>query len=1049
MRKELELIEQIENYLMNELNPIDKSNFEALMHADNNLKASVEFQQNLVEGIQRLGLKNDAINARKRYRLRQIFKRITLVVGILLVAATGYYFYRANTGEGGWQLFGNNPVEEVIGETIIEELPIVTLPETDTLSSESNQFLDQELFQLKTNSDTVIETENGIVMYVPENAFDTEEDAVDLVIQEALNPADILYAGLNTVTDSGDTLETGGMFYLDAFAQGERIGLTKEIIADIPADPEKTGMELYDGIEDNNGELKWTDPKPLTKPLVAVEITDLDFYPPEYEAKMEDWGYLNKGFKDSLYYSYATECFTEGSETVLGEKEMLPEEVLNSIQSTQVIDGVKTTIIENRQGDTILRDTIVSSAIPMLMFMPIPQEDETPGDVDQVITWNFDVQYTGTNEATIIMTVDQRNGWHIYSQNQPDGAIPLPTEFDYDEGKNLNQDFKLIGKTKEFGAKLADNDGFPERSFHGKTARFTQKIKILSEKSFDLTIYYGYMACLTACLPPEYRTQTLRIKGLNELEDICVDCGVNPASVKAIWNEKFNNTNLATKEFEERMPFIHQSCNNRLLELYVNNLDKNLCAVDSMAMRMLGGSLKKQFAEFARRGEGKVTVSTTAQKALNDYYITKRLAVQKAIELTKAKYDREQALAQAQLTAELDQSAAESAQRNTANKRELDQKELAFNTERVYAELGMSKPQRRTTPPINFGGTTTWPNQVNNSNSAKTEVATSTVNRRNVQPSRSFLRANIQSTGWKNVDCLMSVSKNRSNAKIKGNGRSTEISYSKMNVKVLGESNYNRVNVYVVPKTFDTYLKLNQKNGQYNYSLNDNLTYDLVVLAWSENGLFYALQGAKKGNTSISLQPTSKEKWKTKIVGSLNKINGMSEEIDYLSLEKKDYDLKNKNKAMQDLKNKARPYVFPCQCEDNGIVMDVDELTDNNPELNFVGTEEESSSNGSIGIADVEPQFPGGKNALNQFIMDNVRYPSKAQEKGDDGTVYVEFMVSNTGQLSNIRVRRGVSKELDAEALRIIQLMPNWIPGELKGQPVDVRFTIPINFRLE
>ena len=54
----------------------------------------------------------------------------------------------------------------------------------------------------------------------------------------------------------------------------------------------------------------------------------------------------------------------------------------------------------------------------------------------------------------------------------------------------------------------------------------------------------------------------------------CTECGVNPASVKTIWNRKFNNTNLATKEFEERMPYIHQTCNNSILELYINNLDK-------------------------------------------------------------------------------------------------------------------------------------------------------------------------------------------------------------------------------------------------------------------------------------------------------------------------------------------------------------------------------------------------------------------------------------------------------------------------------------------
>ncbi|MFT5820447.1 MAG: cytochrome c biogenesis protein CcdA [Crocinitomix sp.] len=144
-------------------------------------------------------------------------------------------------------------------------------------------------------------------------------------------------------------------------------------------------------------------------------------------------------------------------------------------------------------------------------------QDEMPNNIDDVITWNWEVEYTSADEATITMRVAQKNGWHIYSQIQPDGAIPLPTEFDFNDGKNLNKDFKLVGKTKEYGAKLFDNDGFPEKSFHGEKAKFVQKIKILSKKDFEINMYYSYMACLTACLPPEYRNQIISIQGTNNI----------------------------------------------------------------------------------------------------------------------------------------------------------------------------------------------------------------------------------------------------------------------------------------------------------------------------------------------------------------------------------------------------------------------------------------------------------------------------------------------------------------------------------------------------
>lgn len=141
-------------------------------------------------------------------------------------------------------------------------------------------------------------------------------------------------------------------------------------------------------------------------------------------------------------------------------------------------------------------------------------QDEMPNNIDDVISWKFQVEYTAADEATITMLVAQKNGWHIYSQVQPEGAIPLPTEFNY----NVNSNFKLLGETKEYGAKLFDNDGFPEKSFHGDKAKFVQKIKILSKKDFKLKIDYGYMACKTACLAPEFRVEELSIKGTDNIE---------------------------------------------------------------------------------------------------------------------------------------------------------------------------------------------------------------------------------------------------------------------------------------------------------------------------------------------------------------------------------------------------------------------------------------------------------------------------------------------------------------------------------------------------
>ena len=99
-------------------------------------------------------------------------------------------------------------------------------------------------------------------------------------------------------------------------------------------------------------------------------------------------------------------------------------------------------------------------------------------------------------------------------------------------------------------------------------------------------------------------------------------------------------------------------------------------------------------------------------------------------------------------------------------------------------------------------------------------------------------------------------------------------------------------------------------------------------------------------------------------------------------------------------------------------------------------------------FCEVEPSFPGGSQAMMEFISMNVEYPAESMQKEEQGVVYVQFVVGTTGELEQIVVRRGVSKLLDAEAVRVISKMPNWIPGEQNGKPIKVRFTLPIHFRL-
>lgn len=95
------------------------------------------------------------------------------------------------------------------------------------------------------------------------------------------------------------------------------------------------------------------------------------------------------------------------------------------------------------------------------------------------------------------------------------------------------------------------------------------------------------------------------------------------------------------------------------------------------------------------------------------------------------------------------------------------------------------------------------------------------------------------------------------------------------------------------------------------------------------------------------------------------------------------------------------------------------------------------------------PEFPnGGMAALMKYLTDNIRYPEAAKKAGIQGRVTVQFVVDKDGSIKNVRTLRGVNSDLDAEAIRVIQSMPKWKPGTQKGEPVKVKYTVPVMFRI-
>lgn len=141
-------------------------------------------------------------------------------------------------------------------------------------------------------------------------------------------------------------------------------------------------------------------------------------------------------------------------------------------------------------------------------------------------------------------------------------------------------------------------------------------------------------------------------------------------------------------------------------------------------------------------------------------------------------------------------------------------------------------------------------------------------------------------------------------------------------------------------------------------------------------------------------------------------------------------------------------YVYVFKKGDNDIYSKKEQ---NEKESKSKEEQNESESNKIFNGDDVDqqPSFPGGTNALNTFIVSNLKYPVFAQEKGIQGRVVVKFIVEKDGSISNVEVDRSVNPVLDNEAMRVVKAMPKWIPGQLNGKAVKVECSHPFVFQLQ
>jgi mono/diheme cytochrome c family protein len=805
MRKELELIELIEKYLLNELSVEEKAEFEAKLKTDKQLQKLVVIQERVMQGIKHMSIKQQTQNAYDKYKLRKLVKTALIATLIISVIVTSYVLLKDKFNETQ----NNEPQTSALAHFIAE-----SKEQGDLFPA-----LQPQIFSINTKNDTIVVSDQGIVLFIPKNAFATDDEVVNLVLQEALTPSDILLAGLETMSN-GQLLETGGMFNLLAFDSNGKVELApnKELTMDVPTDEIKPGMMLYDS-EKKDGKINWINPKPLEKSLTSVDIRSLDFYPPDYEKGMlkHNLDVNNKAFKDSLYYSFEPDNNNLNIEVefVEFESESAYQLRLNPFNGKTRADSIW-------HGSYLFRKNCASCH-------KILENSVGPPLAESKSRW-------------------KRNS-----------SIKNMYEF-------IKNPEKLIREGDPYALKLFND---------WSQSPMTQQN--LTDTEID--DIYKYVELISRTSFADSTTSEA------VAENSCQ--GIPPSKIKAIWQEKFNKTNLATKEFEERMPFIHGTCNEKVLEIYVKNLDKPLYYSDSVVAMTYNETVQDAFSKFYLRKDGKVDLQSKSIQALNAYYEKTVKAQREAVLKTRKVFEGKMQKERAKLNQEIGKAQQNQAEANLKAHYNAFEEEFMENLCGTYTELGMKCPKR---VPLNRFRFSTG-------------------------------------LGPKNIDRLVAEATYKRETSVitdPKTGKSTTLDYFKTETKVLNKERFDRVYAYLIPNETNSFIRMDGDSVLFSKNISEHLNYQTVVIATKGEDIYIAKGKALPNEvTELSLDKSSKNEI-DKLIGKQNKLlntfaENLQKEIEVAS---KLDQLNTKIKRKEALKQNMVPYVFPCMSKEELIIID-------------------------------------------------------------------------------------------------------------------------------
>jgi hypothetical protein len=784
--------EQIEKYLSGTMTAEERGNFERQLKSDAELQKEFELQKQVMQGIERSGMRTEIKKGYKKASFRS--KAVKIAATILIAAATLGVLWIAKdklTGE-------KNNVRYELNE------------ENKAQWSEADKHLSPEIFEIDGTMDTVVETKGGIIFTIPAGAFlngtGNMAKNVELEVKEALDPLSIMKAGLSTTSD-GRLLETGGMFYLNARENGKNLDIDKSkgIHASIPDKNPGKDMMLFEGKRMNNGQINWVDPVPFENKLNPVDILSLNFYPPHFLDSVAGFGFdsKNKRVTDSIYYSLT--C----------SQQQQPQHLYGRASTTDSI-GVKDTLAYLKKapnGEKLFKQ----------------------------------------NCAACHTTTDQK----LTGPGLKGMTKRVPGGMEYLIPYILNNE-TFIKSGDPYANKLYAD--------YGKAA---------------MTVFEGHLDVIDVLAIIDY----VEFGNLKPVYNGGrSSCEIDPSRIHAIWDRKFNNTLLATKEFEERLQIIFSTCNKSILELYVQNMDKNMWEIDKMAAEMSEGEAQHKFLDLAARKEGGVAADKAHLKKLQKYMEEKQKIYHDAVNKTlKRIYDDEGKQAAAAVLKNLEHESEESIRES-----KVFEEELETNMKEAYRQLGKNYDPQRV------------PNISN-------------------PPPDNYLSTEIISTGWKNVDQYVYEStENRTTLDFtdEKTGKKAVIKYEPFTIKIEGYEKYDRVVAYLIPDKLSSFQRIEGGNGVYKENLNELFSYGAIVFGFKGDRVYGGqVANATPGEVSLGLHEMSESDLRAyRYMNAGAKIN-LVKELDYQLFEQKETVRKKAIEKREEIRRRLMYVAMPCYNE--------------------------------------------------------------------------------------------------------------------------------------